>query len=71
MKYRVQYTVNCMPMMQVLKSKKEVDKFLNQFIKKYKSLDDSNAGNWVSHIFYGKELSVDGTYKWYAKAKDL
>ena len=63
--YYVQYTENGSPHMYVATSKKEVDSFLNKFVKKYKSLDD--GGSWVSHVFHGQEIVVKGVYRWYTK----
>lgn len=67
--YYILYVEDSSPKMKVVTKEKSVQKFLNDFIKKHKSLDDGSAGNWVERVFHGKELSVEGTYHWHAKQK--
>lgn len=56
--YYVLYVEKCTPKMEKIPSKKEVKIFLDNFLKKYGSLDDG-SDNWIDHIFSGKKLEIE------------
>ena len=56
-KYYILYVKDCSPKEVEFELETQVEEFLNNFIKKYGSLDDKND-NWVDKIFYGKKVEV-------------
>lgn len=58
-KYYVIYVEDSTPKIQVLNTKKAVDRFLTNFIETHGSLDDGDGGNWIDDIFYGQRVSKE------------
>lgn len=56
-KFYVLYVEDSEPKVAVGNTKAEAVKFLNDFKKKYGSLDDGDA-NWVDYVFNGSMLEI-------------
>lgn len=57
-KYYMGVIIGCCPTVIKFKNKKAVKEYLNNFAKKYGSLDDKND-NWIDYIYYGKKLKIE------------
>jgi hypothetical protein len=59
MKYYILYIVDSSQQVRVVKTKKQADDFVQEFMSKYKGQD----GWWIEHVFYGKKLMISEKYQ--------
>lgn len=59
--YYVLVVKNSSPSTLEFKNELDVTKYLENFAKKYGSLDDKNS-NWIEHVFKGKKLKPKITF---------
>ncbi len=61
MKYYILYIVDSSPQVRVVKTKKQADNFVQEFMSKYKGQESD--GWWIEHVFYGKKLMISEKYQ--------